>query len=208
MFQRIRRFLDRRSPARVRARLIDRGLLTIGRHTYGSPRIEVFRGSESKVTIGSFCSISRGVVFVTGGVHPVHWVSTFPFRIRFGTERAYADGMPASNGPIVVGSDVWIGTEAMILSGVSVGHGAVIAARAVVTRDVPAYAIVGGVPARVIKMRFPEDVVKELLRIKWWTWDDERIREVVPLLSSGDVVRFVSEYGVKLKDSERSDTAK
>ena len=207
MLERIRRFLDRKSPARVRARLIESGLLSIGRHTYGGPRVEVFRGSDAKVTIGSFCSISRGVVFLTGGVHPVEWVSTFPFRIRFGLERAYDDGMPTSNGPIVVGNDVWIGTEAMILSGVTVGHGAVIAARSVVTRDVPDYAVVAGVPARVIGMRFAEDIVEDLLRIAWWTWDEEQIREAVPLLSSGDVEQFISMWGGQAAGSRRQGSA-
>lgn len=200
MIRRLLRLLDRKSPARVRARLIECGLLNIGRHTYGSPTIESFRGSESQVSIGAFCSISRGVVLVTGGIHPIDWVSTFPFRIRLGLEGSYCDGMPRTDGPITIGNDVWIGTEAIILSGVSIGHGAVIAARAVVTRDVPAYAVVAGMPARVIRMRFENDVVEELLRIEWWDWSDDRIREMVPLLSSTDIERFIAECGASGAD--------
>ena len=172
----------------------ERGLLKIGRHTYGFPEIHGYRGSERKVMIGSFCSIAQNVTIITGGIHPVDWVSTFPFRIRWGLLGACEDGMPHSNGDVVIGSDVWIAEEAMILSGVTIGHGAVVCARAVVTKDVPPYAIVGGVPARVIRFRFPSGVVEELLAIRWWDWSDDEIAKIVPLLSTPDIQGLFKYY--------------
>jgi acetyltransferase-like isoleucine patch superfamily enzyme len=172
--------------------LMDRGLLVVGRHTYGDPKIWSYPGSERKVTIGSFCSIAPGVEIITGGIHPTDWVSTYSFRIQWRMEGAFEDGMPQSKGDVVIGSDVWIGTGAMVLSGVTVGHGAIVAARAVVTSDVPPYAIVAGCPTRVVRYRFPPDVIEKLLDIAWWEWDDARIRHLVPLLSSPDVERFLA----------------
>ena len=155
------------------------------------PEFGEYCGSERKVVIGSFCSISPEVEIITGGIHPTDWVSTFPFRIAWRMPGAFADGMPSSRGDTVIGSDVWIGTGAMILSGVTIGHGSVVAARSLVARDVPPYAIVAGAPARVVRSRFSPDVVAKLLELAWWQWDDKRIREFVPLLSSADVDRFV-----------------
>ncbi len=195
LFAQIYVFLRRQDKYLKHRTLIEQGLLVIGRNTYGTPIVDVYRGSERKVSIGSFCSISRGVVIVTGGVHPVNWVSTFPFRAQWHLPGAYADGIPTSDGDIVIGSDVWIGTEAMILSGVTIGDGAVIAARSVVTRDVPPYAIVAGVPARIIRYRFDQCIIDQLLEIKWWEWDDEQIRQAVPLLSSERIDDFLVSYG-------------
>ncbi len=92
-----------------------------------------------------------------------------------------------SKGDIVVGNDVWIGTGALIMSGVKIGNGAVIAAKAVVTRNVPPYSIVCGVPARVIKMRFPDNIIEKLEMVKWWDYEDEKLIEVIPLLESNDI---------------------
>jgi acetyltransferase-like isoleucine patch superfamily enzyme len=146
------------------------------------------------VRIGAFCSIGPDVVFVTGGIHPVDWVSSFPFRAKFGLPGAFKDGMPMTRGPVVVGNDVWIGGEAMVLSGVTIGDGAVVAARAVVTRDVPPYAVVAGTPARLLRFRFDERTVEELLQIRWWEWPDKKIVEAVPFLSSPDVTGFLERF--------------
>lgn len=171
-----------------------RGLIEVGRHTYGRPRIMSYAGSESRVRIGSFCSISPGVEIITGGIHPPDWVSLYPFRIKWRMAGAYTDGMPTSGGDVEIGSDVWIGTGALILSGVTIGHGAIIAARAVVSRDIPPYAIAAGVPARVVRYRHSEEQCRRLLAIAWWDWPDERIREAVPLLSSNRVSGFLERY--------------
>ena len=175
--------------------LVDRGLLVIGRASHGTPHVWIYRGSEGKVVIGSYCSIAPGVQVVLGGIHPVHWVSTYPFRVMWSLPGAYEDGMPSTKGDVDIGCDVWIGTDAMILSGVTIGHGAVIAARAVVTQDVRPYSIVAGAPAKEIGTRFDARQVEELLRIQWWDWSDDKILEAVPLLSSADISEFLERYG-------------
>jgi hypothetical protein len=108
---------------------------------------------------------------------------------------ALTDGTPATKGDVVIGSDVWIAQRATILSGVSVGHGAVVAAGSVLIRDVPPYAIVGGVPAKLITYRFDQLIIESLLATKWWDWPDARIREAVPLLSSPNLKEFLVRYG-------------
>ena len=184
---RVERFLRKQEFAAEIRPLIENGLLVIGRHTYGIPRIWSYQGSERKVIIGPFCSIAPGVEMITGGIHPVDWVSNYSFRIQWRMEGAFGDGMPRSDGDIIIGSDVWLLTGATILSGVTIGHGAVVAARALVTRDVPPYAIVGGVPAKVIRYRFDPETIRKLLEIAWWEWDDAKIRTYVPLLSSNRI---------------------
>lgn len=99
--------------------------------------------------------------------------------------------MPATKGDIVIGNDVWIGKEATILSGVTIGDGAVVGCKALVAKDVPPYTIVGGNPAKVIKKRFPNDIIEKLLKIKWWDWEDEKIEKAIPLLLSNDMVAFL-----------------
>ncbi len=101
--------------------------------------------------------------------------SSFPLRVRLELAGRGKDGNPWSKGDIVVGSDVWLGVGALILSGVTVGHGAVVAAGAVVVKDVPPYAIVGGKPARILRMRFERETVEALLRIAWWDWPQDKI---------------------------------
>ena len=177
-----------------RRKEIESGILTIGRHTYGHINIDSYKGSLKKVIIGHYTSISKNVIFITGGIHPIDWVSTYPFRAKWKLEGAFSDGMPYSNGDIVVGSDVWIGTDALILSGVNIGHGAVVAARSVITKDVPPYSIVGGIPAKVIKFRFNQDQIEALLKIKWWEWDELKIKDNVHLLSSSKIESFISKW--------------
>jgi acetyltransferase-like isoleucine patch superfamily enzyme len=180
-----------------------RGLLQVGRHTYGVPEIDLYASSESRIDIGSFCSLSRGVTLVAGGSHPPDRVSTIPFRIRWQLEGAYRDGMPATRGDVVIGPDVWIGTDAMILSGVTIGPGAIIAARSVVTRDIPPYAIAAGVPARVLRQRFCPESIARLLALAWWDWSDAQIREAIPLLSSPCIEAFLDRYDSGEPDPDR-----
>jgi acetyltransferase-like isoleucine patch superfamily enzyme len=163
------------------------GRLTLGPHTYGSFTVHVGRGERAHVHLGAYCSIAVGVEFVVGGNHRPDWVSTYPFRVLWGMPGAWTDGHPRPEGDITVGNDVWIGTQALILPGSHIGDGAVIAARAVVTRDVRPYAIVGGIPAREIRRRFTDEQVDALLELRWWDWPEERVRAHVELLSSPDV---------------------
>jgi acetyltransferase-like isoleucine patch superfamily enzyme len=164
--------------------------ITVGPHTYGNPIFKLWMPSE-RIEIGAFCSIAEDVTIFGGGEHNPDWVTTFPLRIAFGDPLAERDGHPRSKGPTRIGNDVWIGFGATILSGVIVGDGAIIGARAVVTADVSPYAVVAGNPARVIRHRFPPDQVAELLAIRWWDWPTDKIIEFIPDLCQSDVASFL-----------------
>lgn len=146
--------------------------------------------NTDKLVIGKFCSIASGAKFLmNSGNHRVDAFTTYPFPI-FG--QGWDDEIPEADyweqrGDIVVGNDVWIGFEALIMAGVTIGDGAIIGARSVVTKDVPPYTIVAGSPARVIKQRFPDEVVEKLLMLRWWDWEIEKVTEKIPALLSGDL---------------------
>lgn len=163
------------------------GRATVGPHTYGSFKVLVGAGDKARVHLGAYCSIGVGVAFAIGGNHRPDWVTTYPLRAAFGLPGANTDGHPRPERDIVVGNDVWIGSEALILPGVQIGDGAVIGGRAVVARDVEPYAIVVGNPAREVRKRFDDDTIARLRRLAWWTWSDERVLAHVDLLCSGDV---------------------
>lgn len=143
------------------------------------------------LVIGKFCSIACGAKFLFNSAnHAMSSLSTYPFPLFF--EEWSLDKKDVTNawdkkGDIVVGNDVWIGYEAVILAGVTIGDGAVIGARAVVTKDVPPYTVVGGVPAKPIRKRFPEDTIAALLEMKWWDWPKERIADKIGAIQSGRV---------------------
>lgn len=179
-------------------RLIKNGTVKVGRYSYGVPRIDSYRNSEQKITIGNFCSIGPDVTLITGGIHPTNWISTFPLRDYVGIDVPY-DGLPYSKGDIHIGNDVWIGTGATILSGVTIHDGAVIMAGAMVTKDIPAYAIVGGVPAKLIRKRFNESQIESLQKIAWWNWELDKIKENYPLLSSENIHAFITKHSIEIK---------
>lgn len=143
-----------------------------------------------KLMIGSFCSIGSGAAFIMAGNqgHRSDWISTFPFfwmpevPAFAGAQNGYR---PA--GDTVIGNDVWIGSEAIIMPGITIGDGAVIGTRSLVTRDVAPYAIVGGNPARVIRKRFDDSLVALLLEMTWWDWSDDQLQDAMPILTSGDI---------------------
>lgn len=139
--------------------------------------------------IGRFCAIAYGVQFIMNGAnHALDGVSTYPFSIfGNGWEDPDQDWTKGSRGDIIVGNDVWIGRGATIMPGVAIGDGAIVGTGAVVTRNVPAYAIVAGNPANVLKMRFPEDVIAQLLDIAWWNWPPEKITANLVAIRGGDV---------------------
>ena len=141
--------------------------------------------------IGKFCSIACGAKFLfTSGNHSLQSLSTYTFPIfyeEWGLDAKDIRSAWDNKGDIVIGNDVWIGYEAVILSGVTIGDGAIVGARAVVTKDVPPYTIVGGVPARSIRRRFDEETVKKLEALRWWDWDEERIKRSIPAIQSGDI---------------------
>lgn len=143
-----------------------------------------------RLVIGSFCSIGSGAAFIMAGNqgHRQDWISSFPFfwMPEIPAFAGAANGfLPA--GDTVIGNDVWIGSEAIIMPGVKVGDGAVIGTRALVTRDVAPYAIVGGNPAREIRRRFDPPTVDLLLEMRWWDWSEDQLRAAMPLLTSGAV---------------------
>ena len=147
--------------------------------------------NKDKLKIGKFCSVACGAKFLfTSANHTMKSLSTYPFPIFF--EEWGLDGKDISNawdnrGDIVIGNDVWIGYEAVILSGVTIGDGAIIGTRAVVTKDVPPYTIVGGVPAKPIRKRFDDETIKKLEEVRWWNWDDEKIRQSIRAIQNGDI---------------------
>ncbi len=139
----------------------------VGRFTYGSIRAIYASGDDEALSIGDFCSIGSGTTFLLGSEHPYKFLSTFPFNVKiFGSEKE-----STSKGKIIVGDDVWIGENAFILSGVNIAQGAVIAAHSVVVKDVPAYSIVGGNPAKVIKYRFSTPVIEKLVKIDYQSFN-------------------------------------
>ena len=145
--------------------------------------------NRDRLVIGRFCSIACGAKFLfTSANHAMKSLSTYPFPIFFeewGLNRADVASAWDNRGDIVIGSDVWIGYEAAVLSGVTIGDGAIIGARAVVIKDVPPYTIVCGVPARHIRRRFDEETIARLMALRWWEWPYERIKENLPAIQSG-----------------------
>jgi len=166
----------------------------IGDYSYGAPIVRMFE-VPARLIVGKFCSIAQGSQFLIGGNHRTDWVTTYPFIRRRaqwpGFAADLADLLP-SGGDTVVGSDVWIGTDATILSGVRIGDGAVVGACATVAEDVPPYGIVVGNPARLVRKRFSDATVDELLNIRWWDFERERIISLLPLLQSGKIDAFIA----------------
>lgn len=148
------------------------GKISIGRYTVINGPGTTMTSKVHGIEIGNFCSIAKDVSIQEYN-HDADRISTYYMRSNiFKTGRA---GEHISKGAVVIGHDVWIGTKATILSGVKIGNGAIIAANAVVTKDVPAYAIVGGAPARVLKYRFDQPTIDKLEALKWWEWPVEKI---------------------------------
>jgi virginiamycin A acetyltransferase len=146
-----------------------------------------------KLIIGKFCMIASGAEFIMNGAnHLVNAVSSYPFAI-FGEDWAHAmEGKTYPvKGDIVIGNDVWIGYQATILSGVTVGHGSIIGSKSVVASDVPPYSIVAGNPARVIRKRYDEETIEKLLALAWWDWDLKKITKNVAHLTGNDVSKLL-----------------
>ena len=142
-----------------------------------------------RLVIGKFCSIACGAKFLLNSAnHTLTSASTYPFPIFYeawGLERSRVTDAWDNRGDIVIGNDVWIGYEAVVLAGVTIGDGAIIGARAVVTRDVLPYTIVGGVPAKPIRKRFDERSIDKLLALRWWDWPQEKILQHLPAIQRG-----------------------
>lgn len=145
--------------------------------------------NHDRLKIGRFCSVAAGAKFIFNAAnHTLKSLSSYPFPVMH-DEWAVPDMKVAdawdNHGDIVIGHDVWIGFEAIILAGVTVGDGAIIGARALVTGDVPPYTIVGGIPAKPIRKRFDDATIKRLLELQWWNWPAEKIRRAIPAIQAG-----------------------
>lgn len=147
--------------------------------------------NHDRLVIGKFCSIACGAKFIfTSANHSLKSLSTYPFPIFFEEWDLDVKNITDAwdnKGNIIIGNDVWIGYEAVILSGVTIGDGAVIGTHAVVTKDVPPYTIVGGVPAKPIRRRFDDATIAKLLELKWWDWPEERIKARIKIIQSGQI---------------------
>ena len=150
--------------------------------------------NNDKLIIGKYCSVACGAKFMfTSGNHAMKSLSTYAFTIFFNEwDLDWKDITKAwdNKGDIVIGNDVWIGYESVIMQGVHIGDGAVIGTRAVVTKDVPPYTIVAGVPAQPVKKRFDEKTINKLISIKWWDWSPEKIKEKLPMIMNGDIEKL------------------
>ena len=171
------------------------GLLSMGRHSYSNtdPLVLSFQGDDTRVSVGQFTSISYQVTMLAGGNHRLDWVTTSPLLTRLGIDDTRGAHLE-HRGNIQLGNDVWIGFGANVLSGVTIGDGAVVAAGALVSKDVAPYEIVGGCPQRTLGWRFDERVRAALLAIAWWDWEDEKVARHVTDLCSDRIEGFVSQH--------------
>lgn len=155
-------------------------------------------GEVDKLIIGKFCSIASGATFMMAGNqgHRIDWISTFPFGNAFG------DDVPSGfqrAGDTVIGNDVWIGSEAMIMPGVNIGNGAVIGSRSVITKDVAPYTVVVA-NNHVVKQRFQPEQIEMLTEMQWWDWSEQQLKQAIPLMCSGDVEQFYHYYLKHIKE--------
>lgn len=167
------------------------GDIRIGRYTYGAPVVRWW-GEPANLSIGKYCSIADDVEIFLGGNHRTDWVSTYPFPVfREWPEAKTIKGHPGTKGNVTIGHDVWLGAGSVVMSGVTIGNGAVVGSRSVVTRNVPDYAIVAGNPAVTVRMRFDPDNIDRLLASAWWDWEPSKVRRNLRLLLSTDVESFL-----------------
>lgn len=174
------------------------GSFEAGRRTYwrSDSKFTAWKTTDS-ITVGAYCSIASGAVLLAGGNHAVEALSTYPFSVIDRWANVEAEQQPDQH--LRIGNDVWIAAGAMVVGDITVGDGAVVAAGAVVIDDVPPYAVVAGVPARVVKARFSAEEVELLLRLRWWDWPEAEILEAEPLLRAADVMAlndFAEKHGL------------
>ena len=156
--------------------------------------------NKDRLIIGKFCSIACGAKFIFASAnHTLKSLSTYPFPIFFeewGLDKKQVALAWDNKGDTIIGNDVWIGYEAIILSGVQIGDGAIIGARAVVTKDISPYTVVGGVPAKEIRKRYNEETIEKLQRIKWWDWPFDKIQQSLPFIMNGEVDKLASNQSI------------
>ncbi len=166
--------------------------VTVGDYTYGRFDFKEFEDG-TKLNIGKFCSIAEYVTFIMGGEHRADFATTYPFNVLVDSFKDIK-GHPRTKGDIIVGNDVWIGFNSKILSGVTIGDGAIVGANSLVTRDVEPYSIVAGNPAKFIRYRFDEETIKKFQKLKWWDLDEKELVKIIPLLESdnyGELIKNI-----------------
>jgi acetyltransferase-like isoleucine patch superfamily enzyme len=168
--------------------------MSIGKYTYGIPNIYIANNNEnSKLVIGNYCSILENVNIYLGGTDRSNWISTYPFGHIY-TKQFNCINLvdnPKIKGDVIIGNDVWIGENVKIISGITIGDGAVILNNSHIVKDVEPYSIVSGNPAVLVKYKFTQEQIENLLIIKWWEWDEKKINYYIPLLCSDDIDEFI-----------------
>ena len=196
--ERLRRSLNRAESSvalqeRVQQHLAD-GTLVMGTMSYYAPNVVKYEGDTGRVIIGNFASVAPDADFYVGGLHRTEWVSQYGLRAMLDLPGAHEDGFTHGRGDIVVGSDTWVTNGCTVMSGVTIGDGAVVGTKAVVAKDVRPYAIVVGNPAREIRRRFSDEQVDALLRIKWWDWPTETVKQHIELICSPHIDAFIARF--------------
>jgi acetyltransferase-like isoleucine patch superfamily enzyme len=165
--------------------------ITVGDFTYFGDNKSIPWWGEGTLRIGKFCSIASNVTLMLGGGHRADWLTTFNFDFA---SFCVCKPFPDLKHDITIGNDVWIGNGVTIMPGVTIADGAVIGINALVTKDVGPYEIWGGVPAKLIRKRFPEETIRKMLDMRWWDWTDEEIVGAMPILMNSDIEALVEFY--------------
>lgn len=186
--------------------------MEVGSRTYGVTNIKTFSwGEGAKLKLGKFCSIADGCRIYLGGNHQVGWYTTYPFgHVHKDVFPHHGLGHPTTKGNVVIGHDVWIGANVTIMSGVSIGHGAIIANNSHVVKSVAPYTIVGGNPANVIRKRFSDDEIEFLLELEWWNMPEPLIAKIAPILcstmssESNQIIKdIVNQYYISIEENNK-----
>ena len=172
---------------------------TVGRYTYGENRIKIYNyGEKANLHIGSFCSIGSNCEVYVGGNHHTDYITTYPFGHMnthvFNSIKGKDYPASKTKGDVRIGNDVWIGANVVIMSGVNIGDGAVIANNSHVVKNVEPYTIVGGNPAKHIKFRFTKEQTEALLQIQWWNWEVGKINDNLKLLCNDNIDEFINKF--------------
>ncbi|MDX8334910.1 CatB-related O-acetyltransferase [Candidatus Cetobacterium colombiensis] len=150
----------------------------VGKYSYGPIDVRSWGSSEEGLEIGNYVSIASGVKFILGGNHEINTFTTYPFKSRVFKGKIKSQTKNSSNGKIILKDDVWIGMDSTLISGITIGQGAIIAAGSFVTKDVLPYSIVGGNPAKIIKYRYSKEIIDEMIKIDWSSIDENKIKDI------------------------------
>lgn len=185
--------------------ICDISKIQVGNYTYGPVNARTYGVENEGLQIGSFCSIADNVLFLLAGEHSYNTISTFPFKTIIQNDKDECH----SKGKIKISDDVWLGHGSIVLSGISIGQGAIVAAGAVITKDVPPYAIVGGNPATIIKYRFPKEIINELEKINFSLIDDDVFNYIQdylynPVQSLDDIIYIQKEISRAIDNRSRN----